>query len=67
MKYKVITVAAFWKKVESGFDPPRHCFLIMEDGSQDWGYPMFINGRRFFDHSRQGGHFKKTITHVVTQ
>lgn len=51
MKYKSITTKKFWQLVNDGHLPARHTFLIMSDGSQNWGYPMSGN---FFDHHRQG-------------
>lgn len=61
-KFKAVTVSEFWKLVDGGLEPPRYCFLIMKDGSQNWGYPMnytpdkpYGNKGGFFDHHRQGG------------
>lgn len=51
--FNEVSTEMFWTMVDGGWEAPRYCFLIMQDGSQQWGYPM--NGR-FFDHHRSGVH-----------
>lgn len=61
--FKEVSTEIFWSMVGSGWTPPVRCFLIMEDGSQQWGYPM--NGG-FFDHYKQGmSHKQKEIRGVL--
>lgn len=61
--FKEVSTEIFWTMVKSGWEPPKYCFLIMQDGSQQWGYPM--NGG-FFDHHRQGlSHDQKQIRGVL--
>lgn len=57
-KFKAVTPLRFWTMVNAGYTPPRHCFLIMKDGNQDWGYP--ITEGRTFDHHRQGVHHNQS-------
>lgn len=61
--FKEVSTELFWTMVDGGWTPPTHCFLIMQDGSQQWGYPM---SGRFFDHHRQGlSHNQKNIRGVL--
>lgn len=69
--FRAVPVFDFWKMVENGYVPPRYCFLIMKDGSQNWGYPMNwtpekpYGDRVWFDHHRQGGHHNEADIEFV--
>lgn len=50
--FTTINPEVFWRKVRTGWTPPRHCTLVMKDGKTHWGYPIISH--EIFDHPKQG-------------
>jgi hypothetical protein len=66
--YKKVTVEEYWELIANGYDYQRHTFLLLEDGTQSWGYPKYLGNKTgFFDHHRQGSVFshKNKIKYVL--
>ena len=55
MEFTKLSPEDYWKLVSGGYTPQRHCFLIMDDDTQHWGYPMATY--KSFDNPKQGGSY----------